>query len=861
MTVLSLLGGDWEYQFEDEITTGGGATAGTRMIKYNSGGVITTNELYTAIVGATDEFQAMGFKNPIKPVTPNQFTLENQAFISRNSTEWLKEGTLVCNWTSVTSPDSDGNGVIKVAYTESTAYDSADIGCLCTQTGTGHTGTILDYEVEPDGTKILWIRPTVSGTDTFSGTGALSTSGSADGAASASVAGVNGSTTYTAIQAIGSVSTATEVYIVQNRIKLANSVSNTHLASTNGFQFWSTDQAAALGIISVLIRTESAGEIIADSDLEVFARKYGSLYDNFRLRVDAGGFSALPLASAPDLNNTTGYYKMTSSAGSEAEFLAGNAIYQGASWATATSKGIITKTVTGANPTVEYYMIGDLEPFLTGANTVTEYKINDATPGDGDGTITTVVAAQVANDDGPLDSGAGEGGTVTIDIGHTVYDHDNTGTAEPYSITIDCQGDVPIAKVYEKIKYVCRRGSDNSFWEGTCSIDGEQYRGLEKTIYYSDPTGTMVEGEDLINETYGGGDKQTMVLMADNASSAGEGVDRDYVTIADVQSSIYQAFAEDNVLGDIGSTDTVQVDLTTSHPVISHSSVKASPFGSFTGTAIFGAAGVYFKNPLTPDDAQAYTLTDDLGSLRSPPNTVTYTVAGCLSQDRVLVGRAVGATGVIDKDLFGGMGVTSASEVTINLAGSIDAEVPQAGYIRIVDTSAMQEHKYWYDSRNLSTNKFNLRVIAAGTAEATTNTTQLTDDEGDFQSATVPVEVGMLIEAGGSGSGTYEVTAVTSGTVLQIQQVFGSGGTFTTGSTYTINETITAYTTDDDIFDLIIDVEAAGTTVSNTFVYGDTPFDTVVQVRHGGDILPFQQNQSCGGDTTVTTVRAEDTIA
>ena len=60
----------------------------------------------------------------------------------------------------------------------------------------------------------------------------------------------DGITKYTAIQAIGSVPTASEVYVVQNRIKLADSATNT-------FQWWATDPTLALGIISVLVRTRT----------------------------------------------------------------------------------------------------------------------------------------------------------------------------------------------------------------------------------------------------------------------------------------------------------------------------------------------------------------------------------------------------------------------------------------------------------------------------------------------------------------------------------------------------------------------------------------------------------------------------
>lgn len=853
MTTLSLLGGTWEYQFEDE-TNDAAAVVGTRMIKYVSGDVITTRQLYSAIAGATDEFQAMGFKNPMLPVTPNQYTMENWAFISRKSTEFLKEGTIVADWTLSGTGDAAGRGVLRVPYTQSVAFISSDIGKLVTQGDTGDTGTLLDFEIEPDGTTVLWVRPTdstpVSG-DLFDGTGTIATT-NGTGAASATTVATNGQCTFTAIQAIGSVPTATEVYVVQDRIKLKD-------ADTNTFQFWSTDPSVSLGIISVLIRTQNAGETIADADLEVFARRYGSLYDNFRLNVGAGGFSALPLASAPDINNTTGYWTTGALTGVGGTWTVGNGVYVGSTWATATAKGIITDT--NSNTELEYYLVGDLTN-ISSTTAIKEYDF--VTMADGDGTATTGTAA--ANNGGPTDTDAGEGGTVTITIGNTSRDHDNSTVAEPYSIIVNCQGDVPIAKVYERIKYVTRRGQDNSFWNSvSCSIPGEQWRGLERTVYYDGATGTVVEGEDVQVVSSG----LTARLIANHTSTSPEGVDQIYVTLADIQTSI-KSLSDNNIIADSTSTDSVVVDTSVGSggSIVSHASVKSSPFGSFTGSQIFGAPGIDFRNPHS-NDTQAYILTDDLGTLRTPPNTVSFTVGNTRANDRILVARDTGTSGVIDKDQFGGMTVTSEGATSIVVAGTVDVEVPPAGYIRVVETTKQQEHKYFYSSRTTgASGAFTLTAISDGTADnvnGTTSTTYLSDDGATF--ITEGVQPGMLINT--DDTEYYEVVSVDGEEELTIRQVFGSAGTFATGATYTINKTIQAYTTADNIYDLIIDAEEdTGTdgspgSITNTFVKTKSAnFAVVVQVRKGLDILPFEQNQNCGdGNTTVTTVRSADTIA
>lgn len=855
MTVISLLGGDWEYQFEDEFTAGGSNRTGTRMLRYVSGPVRSSNEVYSAVAEAADDFQAMGFKNPMLPVTPNAYTMESQAFISRASSEWLKEGTITANWNLAgTAGDVAGHGVLRVPYSGGTNFVTGDIGREVVQAGTSDSGTLLDFEVEPDGTTVAWIRPsdaTPSTGDVFDGTGALTATGGT-GSTTNSTAATSGFTRFTAIQAIGSVPTATEVYIVQDRIKLANS------ADSAGFQFWATDPTVSLGIVSVLIRTHNAAagvtnvDGIADSDLEVFSRRYTSLYDNFRLNVAAGGFSALPLASAPDINNTTGYRRVTEVAATgTGPFVVGDVATEAVSGA----QVVITAVGgTTATPILEYYPVGNLDDlFGSGAQTLTGSPSG--------ATMTT--AAPVANLLGPTDATSGEGGTVTITIGHTTRDHDNSGTAEPYSIIVNAQSNVAIAKVYERIKYVTRRGSDNTFWDTvSTSVPGEQYRGIERLAYYAPNTGTLVQGEDLVNETQAG---QTMRLVADNAAAAGEGVGQDYVTLMDVQTSIF-TLADNDVLADSGSTDDVTIDTAgAGGAVLSVSSPKSSPFGTFTGTQIFGAQGVDFRNP-GAGDAQAYILTDDLGTLRSPPNTITYSVANTRAGDRILVARDTGTSGVIDKDQFGGMTAVAASSKTITVAGSVDGEVPAAAVVRVVENTLQQEHRYYYASRTTgASGVFTLVDITAATATAGTSATALSKTGGP-SFITEGVQVGMLVQDT-INTGTYEVVSVDGADDLTIRHLYGDNS-FASGDTYTINETIQLYAVTDDIYDLILDYEEdVGTdgspgSISNTLVKAGGSFGTVVQVRQGKVILPFTQNQSQGQtDTSVTAVRTPDTIA
>ena len=102
MTAITILGGVFEILFEDE-TVGTNAVAGMKMVRRTtvaSNTIYTTNALYSAVADAADEFQAMGFENPMLPVTPNAYTMENDYFIPRSSTEFLKEGAVSMDWTT-----------------------------------------------------------------------------------------------------------------------------------------------------------------------------------------------------------------------------------------------------------------------------------------------------------------------------------------------------------------------------------------------------------------------------------------------------------------------------------------------------------------------------------------------------------------------------------------------------------------------------------------------------------------------------------------------------------------------------------------------------------------------------------------
>ena len=116
--------------------------------------------------------------------------------------------------------------------------------------------------------------------------------------------------------------------------------------------------------------------------------------------------------------------------------------------------------------------------------------------------------------------------------------------------------------------------------------------------------------------------------------------------------------------------------------------------------------------------------------------------------------------------------------------------------------------------------------------------------------------------------------SVDSETALTVVQLYGpldATQDWDVSDTFEINRLIgrdhaatpSDYGTSDNVYDLILDLEADATSESNSFIkILASDFGVVVNVRQGKVILPFTLNQNqSDGSTTVTVVRQPDTIA
>lgn len=131
----------------------------------------------------------------------------------------------------------------------------------------------------------------------------------------------------------------------------------------------------------------------------------------------------------------------------------------------------------------------------------------------------------------------------------------------------------------------------------------------------------------------------------------------------------------------------------------------AAPFGSFAGGKWFVAQG-WFVTGVLPAESQSFQLTAHDGTLQAPPNVISVSVANLVATDRVLVARDDGAGGILTSE-FTLNGAHASGSTTITVNGSIGADRPQAGVIRL------EGSRYTYTSR--TTTAF---TLSGPTAEA-----------------------------------------------------------------------------------------------------------------------------------------------
>jgi len=831
----TVLNGDFTVHYLDDnrrkqiVWSGSGST------------MYTMNELYSALQDLFDESLQMDDGVPMSAQTPVEYTIgkidagdADPWYISFECLEHLKGGALrTSGWTRSTGSNA---GIIVVPVTSNNIV-TGDIGLDISGATTGN-GTLLEV-LEAGTTDYLVIRPDSSASGDDFTTDSQTITCNAHTATQSGSASLTGEMIWANLYSIGTIEVDTHIYLYQGTI---GDDSRTRVYSMyDSTQDWWSD-----GHIDICVPIRdytSAGFPIIDSGyISVLARKYTTLYDYFEVACSttSGGRNPIPLATAPDLDNQTGYKSITTTAVSTDDFSVGDEI----EGATSGARGIITK-IEGSSPTYtfHYYLVDDpLTDFQTAAETINN---NDATG--------------VATKDGnaPADQGpaltswftnAGGSAAPTATYTATTYDIDDDGTDEKYGITIDCNS-CPLTHVYEWIKYITRRGETGT--TNTDGIAGELYVGGEVYLEYSGSVsgGTINEGDDVTQATSGATgivishDTTNKVLLLRNTRGT--------------FSTSYAVTSNDN-----SGSITPDVAAETFSPK------KAAPLGTFAGGTFFGARGVLLSDWASADE-NSFILTPIEGGTKERPTAITIEVTNLVgtdesttTDDRVAVFRLTGSGGVIDKTEFSAYGGESIGDSTLDVDTAIPQDVPgktTGGVVRIRDASDnYKEYRIrfssWANNGGAgSDGRFTLANIT-GTAESGTDTDTIVDT-GNFANA----KRGDLVYNSTRSAVSY-VTEVTDNDTIQISPAISGQ---TTGDSYELNCVPIAMDTADDVYVPLIDKYADASTASVSIVYSSTIYFRV-RVRNSANstpILPFSTDDSTSGtNRSIATIRTEDTI-
>ena len=479
----------------DQITTTGSGPNGTFNVYYGAenrqkriewvSGSCTVNKLYSSLQDLFDELGQMDDGVPMSAQTPTEYTIgiidsgdKDPWFVDRTTVEKLTGGAIkTASWERDLPGDGTGNvGIVRVTC-NNTDIVAGDIGKDITHAD-GDDGTLLDVKGTGAGS-ILWIRPDTNAlADDWNSTSGAITCNTHTAAQSA--AAVTGESLWANIFTIGTIEDNTHIYVNQNA--LTGGEEGELLVSYKSTSDWWGD-----GHIDILVNVIEVGVEIDEAVLQVFARQQSKTYDHFELTdLSGGGRNPVPLSTGNDLDNQVGYRSLLMS-GDSGNFTAGDRISRDGS----TPRAIIT-LVSGSSPTrtLQYYLIGDpLTPDFSSTETVT--NLDDT----GTGTVNGA----------PSDVNAALWTDVTVTFGAVARDINENDTDENYSILIDCGTRTNLQQVYQRIKYITRRGSAEDVFGTEGELDGQFYIGEDRRITYESfsTPGSFTEGELLTGGTSG----------------------------------------------------------------------------------------------------------------------------------------------------------------------------------------------------------------------------------------------------------------------------------------------------------------------------------------------------------------------
>ena len=412
----TVLSGNWTVYY--------GAENRRKAIKWTGGSNSpdSVKDLYLALQDLFDELNQMDDGSVMSAQTPTEFTVgiidpgdKDPWFIDKESTEHLTGGALkTASWKRV----EDSNVGIITLTAANTNIVAGDVGYDIVSSY-GDDGTLLDFKDLGGGSIELWIRPdTYNAADSFNHTDGTLTCNTHT--ATQSTAGATGEMLWANIYGLGAIAGDTHLYIYQGSQSGDTAPDAIVTGYKDTWNWWEdgffdilicvADQAASL---------TTRANFVDEGYISVFARQYSKNYSFYIVDLFAGGRNPIPLETASDLNNTTGYASvaLTSSSGN---WNVGDEVKQTTGTNTG-ARGVITDT-TGSNPTItlRYYQIGNTSLAFENGETL------DNQDDTGTGTL---------GSPGTYGPATLSGLSITYGADNT-FDIDEDGTNEYYSIKV-----------------------------------------------------------------------------------------------------------------------------------------------------------------------------------------------------------------------------------------------------------------------------------------------------------------------------------------------------------------------------------------------------------------------------------------
>jgi len=854
------IGGDWVIDYVNS------------RVYHNSGTTVyTVNALYSYIMDTMDELAQMGYTIPMSAQTPTNYTMINGWFIDDVSTTFLSGGAIATSGYAA--------GVIRMLTFVSAGYVNCiptDVPLLATGAG-GSTGTLLAYN---NTTRKWWVR-TTSGV--FGVAEIVTLGGGGTGTGTTAGASATGEELYANVYTLGTIDSSPypQVYIYQSGARIAE---------------WSTLTNFDRGQIDVLIKVQEMGTLIDSANITVFARQYTDVYDNFAINLASGGRNAVPLATAKDLNNTTGEYYL---------------FYDGAAANFATLNQIITGGTSGATAQLVAATVwtapagGNGRLTLCGIRGV--FQDNEAITGSADGsgdvngtlgdtylaydaqtgaftvgqiltgTLSTAQRTIVADQDdgltGKLCLAVGPAPTAVNYLPFT----NNEAITDPITGAADANGaSTTIVAGYSDVVIAFVNGTvtHGAIVGAFTNNEAVTYSGGGGGVFLLEAAGTMTLGNhtrttSINGETITGVESGATTVTSANIvvghtmnKTFPAGAAAPYDVIVDCKNrtlaQVYEYFKL--VTRDANMT----VMYTVVGGVISsvygeeytiaftgYAPVKVAPFGSFAGGKLFGARGVWVED-MAAADAMNYQLIDSNGTTENPPTYAIIAVTSVVAGDRVTMFRTTAGT-TINKAVYTSAAGNTAGDSDYVTNAPIQNDTPTSGVLRLVTVATSTEYRMRYDSWAVDT--FTLPTAYAGNTTAAGAATVITDAGATFN--VDDIEYGDIVRNTTTG-GWAQVVSVDGPT--QVTTTDLSTGIWGLGDGYEFNTLpVTFINATDKAYVPFIDEQATGVTCTVTVIYVSDR-TVVVRVRKKG-IIPFETTGTViSTGLSVGAIRTADTI-